>query len=314
MLPISTGVRDGSLQQSWRGSCAAACPSGALAANEVAGDAAGHYLFSAFSLAGDDAARQVMAVEDSGLVTITELGLKSWLTRYGLPDEMVGVIMGGLPHLHADPAAEAAAAAAAVAGTSAADPGQHGDRVALAPPAGGGATGMDPASPPAVRVSKGCPCNTTAGAVSFRCAAGLRCSPKAWLSVPGDLVSMGIASLLKARCVACEPGTYCPEGTYVVAENDPTAMAALDCPEGSYCASPSERSPCAAGTFCPARSTAPTTCEYADLLLKPAALGSSAALAVKRQRDVVMRLRDDREPLRGNYCPNQSALPNLRCK
>lgn len=60
--------------QSWRGSCAAACPSGALAANEVAGDAAGHYLFSAFSLAGDDAARQVMAVEDSGLVTITEVG------------------------------------------------------------------------------------------------------------------------------------------------------------------------------------------------------------------------------------------------
>lgn len=76
--------------------------------------------------------------------------------------------------------------------------------------------------------------------------------------------------LAQARCVACEPGTYCPEGTYVVAENDPTAMAALDCPEGSYCASPSERSPCAAGTFCPARSTAPTTCEYADLLLKPA--------------------------------------------
>ncbi|KAG2424836.1 hypothetical protein HXX76_014257 [Chlamydomonas incerta] len=307
----------------------ATCPSGALAANEVAGDAAGHYLFAAFSLAGDDGARQAMAVEDSGLVTITEVGLRSWLTRYGLPDEVVGVIMGGLPHVHV----ESDVTTAAAAGMSDADKAQQGDRVALAafatrlsavapardalcpqPPPGGGASGMDPTSPPAVRVSTGCPCNATAGAVSFRCAAGLRCSPKAWLSVPGDLVSLGIASLLKARCVACEPGTFCPEGTYVVAEDDPTAMAALDCPEGSYCATPSERRPCAAGTFCPARSTAPTTCDYPDLLLKPAALGSSAALAVKRQRDVVIRLRDDREPLRGNYCPNQSALPNLRCK
>ncbi|KAG2429729.1 hypothetical protein HYH02_013986 [Chlamydomonas schloesseri] len=316
--------------QSWRGSCAAACPSGALAANEVAGDAAGHYLFAAFSLAGDEAARQAMAVEDSGLVTITEAGLRSWLSRYGLPGEVVGVIMGGLPHVHVG---ENTVLAAAAAGSLTVDPPQAADRVALAafaarlsavapardalcpqPPAGGGTSGMEPASPPAVRVSTGCPCNATAGAASFRCAAGLRCSPKAWLSVPGDLVSLGVASLLKARCVACEPGSYCPEGTYVVPEDDPAAMAVLDCPEGSYCASPAERSPCAAGSFCPARSTAPTTCDYPDLLLKPAALSTSAALAVKRQRDVVVRLRDDREPLRGNYCPNKSALPNLRCK
>ncbi|KAG2488202.1 hypothetical protein HYH03_013196 [Edaphochlamys debaryana] len=348
--------------QAWSGSCSKACPSGALAANDVAGDATGLYLFATFALAPDrtpdrtagrtpDTAGPDLGVGPTGVVSVSEAALRAWLGSpgpggggLGSPG-LVEAVVGGLPQLpEEDWPAAAAGAAAEVAGPRVALA-DFADRLAVAghrrelfcpsvPMAlaaspsltgsgsissGSGFGSASPwapewASPPAAVVPPGCPCNATPAAAAFRCPAGHRCSRAVWQAVPGDMVTMGPTALLRARCVPCEPGTHCPEGSFVDAEGDAGAASSLDCPGGAFCPSPSQRLACPPGSFCPARATEPTPCDYRALLHGTQALGTSAVLAARRQADTVSRLRDERQPLRGNVCPNGSELPSRRCR
>ncbi|GFR49862.1 hypothetical protein Agub_g11964 [Astrephomene gubernaculifera] len=157
---------------------------------------------------------------------------------------------------------------------------------------------------PAV-VTPGCYCNATRGAATFRCAAGSRCSRSAFRGLDSDAPMAPTAALLRALCVACEAGQYCGEGTYLQNESD---LSSLDCPAGFYCPSPAQKLECPAGSFCSARSVSAITCNYESLLMS-----QPYQLLPLEPETVVRRLRDKRDPLRGNYCPAQSTKPYVVC-
>ncbi|KAG2499694.1 hypothetical protein HYH03_002629 [Edaphochlamys debaryana] len=153
---------------------------------------------------------------------------------------------------------------------------------------------------------EGCFCNATRGATTFRCPAGQRCSPAAYRGLETDALLAPTAAIMRAVCVPCGAGQYCPEGTYV---QDETDLASLDCPSGSLCPTPSQRRDCPPGSFCPTRSTSAITCNYETLLKTTPYM----KLPLEPET-VVVRLRDRRDPLRGNYCPARSVKPYEVCE
>ncbi|KXZ47139.1 hypothetical protein GPECTOR_37g144 [Gonium pectorale] len=56
----------------------------------------------------------------------------------------------------------------------------------------------------------GCPCAFAEGAVLNVCPAGYICSRKAFMGLPSDDPT---AVQLRAVCVPCLPGQYCPQGS-----------------------------------------------------------------------------------------------------
>ncbi|GFR53044.1 hypothetical protein Agub_g15744, partial [Astrephomene gubernaculifera] len=166
-------------------------------------------------------------------------------------------------------------------------------------------------------VLPGCPCAASPAATEFRCPVGHRCSRAAWRSLPGDVLTLGTAALMRARCVDCGPGSVCPEGSYVEEEEDPRVIAGLDCPAGQFCPRPAQQKECPAGFFCPHRAVQPTTCDFtvAFSSKQQASPSSSASssLTSAQQQEMLRRLRDEGQPLRGNYCPPGSDSPSTRC-
>ncbi|KXZ47150.1 hypothetical protein GPECTOR_37g156 [Gonium pectorale] len=147
----------------------------------------------------------------------------------------------------------------------------------------------------------GCPCAFADGAVLNVCPAGYICSRKAFTGLPSDDPT---AVQLRAVCVPCLPGQYCPQGsTEAAVTND----MALDCPAGYYCPTPAERHLCPAGAFCVARAISPTNCTYSDI-------GSWIAItSADRETSVLRQIRDGRGPRRGNFCPNGSTTFEGNC-
>ncbi|KXZ48897.1 hypothetical protein GPECTOR_24g186 [Gonium pectorale] len=90
----------------------------------------------------------------------------------------------------------------------------------------------------------GCPCSYAPNASVDLCPAGYICSRKAFRGLGTD----GPSSVqLRAVCVPCLSGQYCPQGiTMTTVQND----RSLDCPAGYYCPTPSELHLCPAGAFC----------------------------------------------------------------
>ncbi len=70
-------------------------------------------------------------------------------------------------------------------------------------------------SQPASVVFPGCPCNATGNAYSFRCPGGYRCSAAAYHGLDSDVVLQPALGRLRAVCVPCSPGQFCPLGTFV---------------------------------------------------------------------------------------------------
>ncbi|KAG1680619.1 hypothetical protein FOA52_015068 [Chlamydomonas sp. UWO 241] len=160
--------------------------------------------------------------------------------------------------------------------------------------------------PLAATVFTGCPCNATSGASTFACPAGDRCSRAAVHGLPAvETARQPALGLLRAVCVACAVGQYCPRGTYLANETD---QSSLECAAGSYCPSPDGQLDCPAGSYCVTGSSAPTTCDFAGLL------EDQPYLVMPTQgKRVVDRIRTDRDPLRGNTCPVGATRPNMLC-
>ncbi|KXZ50275.1 hypothetical protein GPECTOR_17g914 [Gonium pectorale] len=76
----------------------------------------------------------------------------------------------------------------------------------------------DPGRPPSEQprmAAQGCFCNATLGASTFRCPAGSRCSRSAFRGLESEALGAPTGQLLRAVCVECVEGQYCPEGSYV---------------------------------------------------------------------------------------------------
>ncbi|GLC75931.1 hypothetical protein PLESTF_001707400 [Pleodorina starrii] len=354
--------------QAWRGSCAAACPSGALADSGVSeeGPQGQYFVFAAFGIAEHPQARGgLVAIPapagtqggGSGGGAAAAVGVTEDALRLWLGDVQSYVLAALLPTGVAASALAAAAAAAAVQAVSPAariiplrdvaarlaavapsrdlfcpqlSPSasqlypvasqlvQTAVASAAAPTGTAARAPTDPwaALPAALptTVLAGCPCSAAAAASTFRCPAGHRCSRKAWMSLPTDVLTLGATVLLGARCVACEPGRYCPEGTYVEeAEGDggqQDLMVALDCPEGYFCPNPAEKHECPAGQYCPPRSTMYISCDFTEQLTSPQAFRQNGTDASK----ILWQVLGNQAPLRGNYCPHKSSSPYRRCR
>ena len=160
-------------------------------------------------------------------------------------------------------------------------------------------------SPVAKTVYPGCPCNATARAATFACQAGYRCSPSAYKGLSLDLVKSPTLGRLEALCVACEPGQYCPQGTFLSDESD---LSSLDCPKGRSCPTPSSNLPCPAGSFCVGRTVDPITCDYNWLLNN-----APYTIIPSEGSSVIQRLRSGGDPLKGNICPVGSTSPSGIC-
>ncbi|KAG2436216.1 hypothetical protein HXX76_006528 [Chlamydomonas incerta] len=154
-------------------------------------------------------------------------------------------------------------------------------------------------------VSAGCFCNATTDAATFMCPAGQRCSRSAYTGLETDMLRAPTGQLLQAVCVPCQAGQYCGEGTYLADESD---LSGLDCPSGFFCPSPGVKRECPAGSFCTERSTSAITCNYEKLLITE----PYKRLPLEPET-VITRLRDKRDPLRGNFCPAQSTKPYEVC-
>ncbi|KAG2452836.1 hypothetical protein HYH02_002182 [Chlamydomonas schloesseri] len=166
----------------------------------------------------------------------------------------------------------------------------------------------DPALDPANQtrlVSAGCFCNASTSATNFMCPAGQRCSRAAYRGLETDMLREPTGQLLQAVCVSCLAGQFCGEGTYLQDESD---LSSLDCPSGYYCPSPGVKRECPAGSFCTERSTSAITCNYEKLLITD----PYKRLPLEPET-VITRLRDKRDPLRGNFCPAQSTKPYEVC-
>ncbi|PNH10134.1 hypothetical protein TSOC_003152 [Tetrabaena socialis] len=136
-----------------------------------------------------------------------------------------------------------------------------------------------------------------------------------------DVVSGGCTQScscnLRKSCASnidCAPGLFCgkpgPVSSTICMPAAEVARSTRDlgCPRGSYCPFPGEIIVCPAGFYCGKRAQFRTTCNYSDLLSTPEAL-----VPVDGEADIVTRLKKDREPIRGNYCPEGSSKPSTVC-
>ncbi len=71
----------------------------------------------------------------------------------------------------------------------------------------------DGSQPMAPVVFPGCPCNATVNAASFQCPGGYRCSPASYHGLDSEVVLQPALGTLKAVCVPCQIGQFCPLGT-----------------------------------------------------------------------------------------------------
>ncbi|GIL48944.1 hypothetical protein Vafri_5434, partial [Volvox africanus] len=312
--------------QAWRGSCAAACPSAALDDNGVApqlqqgvGLEVHHYVFAAFDISGHPLAQTGFiqaSAQSGGLVQVSEVAVRMWLAD--LPTYVQDALLkpATTQRLVSSPTVEGATASRIVSlrdiAASLANVAAQRDLLCPQLQSAGGTTAAN--SIIATTVPEGCVCNATANATTFRCPSGQRCSRRAWLPLPADVLTLGGTALLKARCVACEPGSYCPEGTYVEEQDGLDFMESQQCPQGYFCPTPAQKHECPAGYFCPARSTLNLTCDYVKLLLTLQVMPGTNALMTNILTDNIQFIVDSRKPLRGNYCPNRSSTPTKSCR
>ncbi len=132
---------------------------------------------------------------------------------------------------------------------------------------------------------------------------------QAYVGMSTDMVYDPAFGQLSGLCVPCDAGQFCGEGVYIKPANELARLTReLDCPAGSYCPSPGEIITCPTGYYCDYRAQFRTTCNYSALLETPEAL-----VPVPGQLDIVTRLKRNREPIRGNYCPAGSSRPSAVC-
>ncbi|KAG2425449.1 hypothetical protein HXX76_013659 [Chlamydomonas incerta] len=156
----------------------------------------------------------------------------------------------------------------------------------------------------------GCACNLTSDAAANRCPSGFRCSRSGYLALSADVLVDTAWAALGGVCVPCDAGQYCAEGVYVKPSQEAARLKRdLDCPAGSYCPSPGQIITCPAGYYCGRRAQFKTTCNYSDLISTPEAL-----IPQDGEADIITRLKRNREPIRGNYCPEGSAKPSVVCE
>ncbi|GLI62836.1 hypothetical protein VaNZ11_005404 [Volvox africanus] len=316
--------------QAWCGACATACPSAALDDNGVAPQLQqgvglevhydDYYVFAAFDISGHPLAQAGFieaSAQSDGLVQVSEAAVRMWLAD--LPTYVQDALLqpatsqllvssptvGGATASRIVSLRDIAARLATVAA----------QRDLLCPQlqSVGGTTGANSLIA-TTTVPEGCICNATANAATFRCPGGQRCSRRAWLPLPADVITLGGTALLKARCVACEPGSFCPEGTFVEEQDGWDFMESHQCPQGYFCPTPAQKHECPAGYFCPARSTLNLACDYVKLLLTRQVMPGTNALMTNILADSIQFLVDSRKPLRGNYCPNRSSTPTTSCR
>jgi hypothetical protein len=113
----------------------------------------------------------------------------------------------------------------------------------------------------------------------------------------------------RARCVPCQLGEYCSEGTFGGPQSEALAHSrARRCPAGSYCPSPAQQIACAAGTYCVEASVEEYTCSFQDLVFQDA-----LAVVPTKGLTVLELVYLSGAPLAGNYCPEGSETPTEKC-
>lgn len=153
---------------------------------------------------------------------------------------------------------------------------------------------------------QGCPCAPSQSDIApLKCPIGYRCSSRAYYGVSSSLYVDPLAHVLKAICIPCERGEYCPQGTYLDKE-EYQDMQKIKCPEGFYCPSPAVKTRCNNGTFCPKGLSSPFTCDFNQLL--------RTTLSIPSKEDYVFeRLTRYRDPIEGNICPINATAPSSKC-
>ncbi|GFR51610.1 hypothetical protein Agub_g14036, partial [Astrephomene gubernaculifera] len=166
-----------------------------------------------------------------------------------------------------------------------------------------------PASSLPAVTGPGCPCNLTANATYNRCPVGHACSERAYVGMSTDVLFDPVAAQLRGVCLPCNEGLSCGEGVVITPANGLTRRTReLDCPAGSYCPSPGEVFTCPPGYYCGFRSLNRTSCNYTELLSD-----FDALYPLDGEQDLITRLKKNREPIRGNYCPEGSTKPSQAC-
>ncbi|GFR51611.1 hypothetical protein Agub_g14037 [Astrephomene gubernaculifera] len=166
-----------------------------------------------------------------------------------------------------------------------------------------------PASSLPAVTGPGCPCNLTANATYNRCPVGHACSERAYVGMSTDVLFDPVAAQLRGVCLPCSEGFSCGGGVVITPANGLTRRTReLDCPAGSYCPSPGEVFTCPPGYYCGFRSLNRTSCNYTELLSD-----FDALYPLDGEQDLITRLKKNREPIRGNYCPEGSTKPSQAC-
>ncbi|KAG2440684.1 hypothetical protein HYH02_010263 [Chlamydomonas schloesseri] len=291
--------------------CAAACPAGPLAAVLGAAPAGGYdrdqvaaVTYWSFALAPWREAgynrTMVKATELVALLSNETYLSKPVNTSFDYNTTYMREAVRSVYATAQLPITAAAVPLAAVADTFAA-----GSRATLCPKVNSSA----PADALPRITGPGCACNLTSDPASFRCPSGYRCSRSGYLALSTDVLTDPTWAALGGACVPCDAGQYCAEGVYVKPTQEGARLKRdLDCPAGSYCPSPGHIITCPAGYYCGRRAQFKTTCNYSDLISTPEAL-----IPQDGEADIITRLKRNREPIRGNYCPEGSSKPSVVC-
>ncbi|KXZ43082.1 hypothetical protein GPECTOR_104g88 [Gonium pectorale] len=124
----------------------------------------------------------------------------------------------------------------------------------------------------------GCPCTAVPDAAFSRCPAGHICSRQAFRGLPTDDPA---ALTLRAVCIPCLSGQYCPEGSTTVKDSsggwiqrlrdgrgpirgnycpENSTTPEVKCPGGHYCPDPATLVRCDSGSYCKPQSVFPVPC------------------------------------------------------
>ena len=150
-----------------------------------------------------------------------------------------------------------------------------------------------------------CPCASSTTADHLKCPSGYVCSKSAYIGVSSMLYEDPWMHTLKAICVSCRPGDYCPPGS-ILQDFTYIQFEKLRCPSGYYCPQPAEKLPCPNGTFCDRGFTTPLSCNYTHLM-------ETQGIVPKRPDTVLERLFIYDDPYTGNICLDQATSPGQSC-
>lgn len=150
-----------------------------------------------------------------------------------------------------------------------------------------------------------CPCNLKDDANDYICPAGTACSKSPYNGLSYMMYDDPILHSLRAMCILCRPGDFCPQGT-VLNDESASNFEKLKCPSGYFCPTADKRFTCKNGSFCDRGFTEQLTCNYTELL-------RTKGYIPKRPDTVVERIFKYNDPYVGNTCLQNASTPDASC-